>query len=79
MQRRKSASWVAGNPGKNALFGVVAETCALQGMGGGVRSQIRTGLSGNSLLSGKLTGNSAIWGLLEAKSGRKALCRSGSR
>jgi hypothetical protein len=75
MQRRKSASWVAGNPGKNA----VAETCALQGMGGGVRSQIRTGLSGNSLLSGKLTGNSAIWGLLEAKSGRKALCRSGSR
>jgi hypothetical protein len=28
--------------------------------------------TGNSLLSGKLTGNSAIWELLEAKSGRKA-------
>jgi hypothetical protein len=28
--------------------------------------------TGNSLLSGKLTGNSAIWGLLEAKSGQKA-------
>jgi hypothetical protein len=28
--------------------------------------------TGNSLLSGKLTGNAAIWRLSEAKSGRKA-------
>ena len=31
-------------PAENALFSVVLETCGLQGLGGGVRSQIRTGL-----------------------------------
>src|SRR6476620_69238 len=29
------SSWVAGNLGRNALFGAVVETCGLQGLGGG--------------------------------------------
>src|SRR6202035_724272 len=33
-------------PGRSALFDVVPETRGLQGLGGGVRSQIRTGLRG---------------------------------
>src|SRR5712672_3065666 len=40
-QVRKS---VAGNPRRNALFGVALETLGLQGLYGGVRSQMRTGL-----------------------------------
>jgi hypothetical protein len=48
---------VAGNPRRNALFGVVSETFGLQGLGGGVRSQIRTGLRTNSRLLGKINGN----------------------
>ena len=39
---------------------------------GGVRSQIRTGLHRNSLLTGKLTGNFTISRLLEAIYERKA-------
>src|SRR6476620_5574757 len=35
---------MAANPGKNALFGVVPETRGLQGLDGGVRSHMRTGL-----------------------------------
>jgi hypothetical protein len=34
----------AENPRRNALFGVVPETPGLQGLDGGVRGQIRTGL-----------------------------------
>ena len=36
---------MAGNPRRNALFGVVPETYGLRRLDGGVRSQIRTGLS----------------------------------
>ena len=36
---------MVGNPRRNALFGAVPETRGLQGLDGGVRSQIRTGLS----------------------------------
>jgi hypothetical protein len=35
---------MAGNPGKNALFGAVPETRGLRRLDGGVRSQMRTGL-----------------------------------
>jgi hypothetical protein len=35
---------VAENPRRNALFGVVPETCGLRRLDGGVRSQLRTGL-----------------------------------
>ena len=35
---------MAENPRRNNLFGVVSETCGLQGLDGGVRSQMRTGL-----------------------------------
>src|ERR1700738_1266181 len=41
---QKPRSEWPGNPLRNALFGVVSETFGLQGLGGGVRSQIRTGL-----------------------------------
>jgi hypothetical protein len=33
---------VAGNPRRNALFSVVPETCGLQRLDGGGRSQVRT-------------------------------------
>jgi hypothetical protein len=36
---------VAGNPRRNALFGVVSETPGLRRLDGGGSSQIRTGLS----------------------------------
>jgi hypothetical protein len=45
-QRPKFGIWVAESPRRNALFGVLPEICGLQGLGGGVRSQIRTGLQG---------------------------------
>jgi hypothetical protein len=52
---------VAGNPRRNALFGVVSETRGLRRLDGGVRSQIRTGLhTCNSLLTGNLQGISPI-------------------
>ena len=35
---------MAGNPRRNALFGVVPEMRDLQGLGGGVGSHMRTGL-----------------------------------
>ena len=35
---------MAGNPRRNALFGAVPETRGLQGLDGGVRSLMRTGL-----------------------------------
>ena len=46
------------NPRKNALFSVVPEALGFQGLGGGVRSHMRT--RRNSLLTGKNTGNFAI-------------------
>ena len=36
---------MAGNPRRNALFGVVSETCGLRRLDGGGSSQIRTGLN----------------------------------
>ena len=41
---------MAGNPRRNALFGVVSETCGLRRLDGGVRSRMRTRLSGGSTL-----------------------------
>jgi hypothetical protein len=41
---------VVGNPRRNALFGAVPETRGLQGLDGGVRSRMRTRLSGDSTL-----------------------------
>ncbi len=35
---------LAGNPRRNALFGVASETRGLQGLDGGVRSHMRTSL-----------------------------------
>ena len=44
---------MAGNPRRNALFGVVSETCGLRRLDGGVRSRIRTCLSGDSTLENR--------------------------
>jgi hypothetical protein len=41
---------VAGNPRRNALFDVVPETRGLRRLDGGVRSRMRTRLSGDSTL-----------------------------
>ena len=41
---------MAGNPRRNALFGALPETRGLQGLDGGVRSRMRTRLSGDSTL-----------------------------
>ena len=48
---------MAGNPGKNALFGVVPETRGLQGLDGGVRSHLRTGLDLKFPAKGRFAGN----------------------
>src|SRR6202022_3882792 len=40
LQRQKSGKWIAENPGRNALFGVVPESCGLRRLdGGGSRAQ----------------------------------------
>ena len=44
VQRPKSEKRAAGNPRRNALFGLVLKTCSLRRLDGGVRSQIRTRL-----------------------------------
>jgi hypothetical protein len=48
LQRQKSGKWIAENPGTNALFGVVPESCGLRRLDGGVRSHMRTGLEGKN-------------------------------
>jgi hypothetical protein len=47
---------------ENALSGVLSERCGSRRMNGGVRSQMRTGLHANTLLSGNLSGNFAKFG-----------------
>src|SRR6202022_3809721 len=42
LQRQKSGKWIAENPGRNALFGVVPESCGLRRLDGG-RTRARTG------------------------------------
>jgi hypothetical protein len=54
----KSGKQVAGNPRRSALFGVDWGKGGLRRLDGGVRSQIRTGLS---LISGTLQGIFANW------------------
>jgi hypothetical protein len=41
LQRQKPRNWVPGNPARNALFGVVPESCGLRRLGGG-RTRART-------------------------------------
>jgi hypothetical protein len=41
LQRQKSEKWIAENPGRNALFGVVPEWCGLRRLDGG-RTRART-------------------------------------
>jgi len=47
---------VVGNPRRNALFGAVPETRGLQGLDGGVCSQIRTGLDPQIPDNGRFAG-----------------------
>ena len=56
-QRQESGNGVAGNPRRNALFGVVSETPGLRRLDGGVRSQIRTGLDLKFPVKGPFAGN----------------------
>jgi hypothetical protein len=56
LQRQKSEKCVAGNARRKALFGVVSETRGLQGLDGGVRSHIRTGLRLENGVLRELTG-----------------------
>ena len=43
-QRPKERNNTGENPHRNGLFGAGPEICGLEGLDGGVRSQIRTGL-----------------------------------
>ena len=51
---------MAGKPRGNALFSAVPETCGLQRLDGGVRSQLRTGLSLISGLLQRIFANSCL-------------------
>ena len=53
---------MVGNPRRNALFGVVLETRGLRRLGGGVRSQMRTGLPVNWPKTANFTGKTVILG-----------------
>src|SRR5260370_22577253 len=50
LQRQKSEKRVARNARRKALFDLVLETCGLRRLDGGVRSRMRTRLSGDSTL-----------------------------
>src|ERR1700682_2880550 len=41
LQRQESGNWITENPGRNALFGVVPESCGLRRLDGG-RTRART-------------------------------------
>src|SRR5712664_2050862 len=56
-QRPKERNDTGENPRRNGLFGADPEICGLEGLDGGVRSPMRTGLRTNSRLLGKINGN----------------------
>ena len=65
---------MVGNPRRNALFGAVPETRGLQGLDGGVRSQMRTGLQlAIPWYQGILQGILRFWGSETGFSSNKAL------
>ena len=65
---------MAGNARRNALLDVAPETRGLRRLDGGVRSQIRTGLQPQFPVTGKITGNFAISGLLGSRFSSKDPC-----
>src|SRR5258705_4526087 len=60
LQRPKSGKQVAGNPRRTALFGVDCGKGGLRRLDGGVRSQLRTGLSLISGLLQRIFANSCL-------------------
>jgi hypothetical protein len=66
-QRQKGRNETVENPRRSGPFPIDDGFFGLGGLDGGVRSHMRTRLRGNSLLTGKLTGNFANSGLQARK------------
>src|SRR5258705_8135516 len=58
----KTPDRVAGNPRRNALFGVISEMCVLRRLDGGGCSPAKPVSMPNSLLTGNFSGNFTILG-----------------
>jgi hypothetical protein len=82
---------MAGNPARNALFGVVPESCGLRRLDGGVRSHMRTGLhlhgeqpqqprqhaQGDPAGARPLYERALAWLLLQPRVTARSLCTTG--